>query len=410
MATTALFLASLMLAALVLPIWAYLGVLTLAAWRRRAPPADATRRLVCVVPAHNEEQGIARTVQSLLAATYPAALRRVLVVADNCTDRTADVARRAGALVLERRDDERRGKGFALEAGFALALSDQDVDGVIVVDADTIVADNLWRAVSARLAAGERAMQVTNAVRNPEAGWRPSLQAIAMAMINGVRSLGRERLGLSVGLRGTGMAFSRRTLEEVPHRVYGVVEDVEYGVRLGLAGIRVAFVPETFITSDAPVSAAAALTQRRRWEGGRLGLVRTMLPQLTRAWLRAPSRVVLDLAIDVLVPPISYPALFTLLGVGLEVAHVGVAGQLSPAAPLWALSILAALAYVLRGVAFSGTGLGGLAALGAAPAYVAWKLVVARPWRYGGAGPWVRTRRAEEEAPAARQGTGSSAP
>ncbi len=391
------------LAVAVLPVWLYLGFLTLLSWRKRPPPAPAdadTPRLVCVVPAHNEKDGIAATVKSLLAADAPADKKIVLVVADNCTDDTATLAREAGARVLERRDDVRRGKGYALEAAFAHALAlegDERVEGVIVVDADTIVAGNLWRAVGARVVAGDLAMQVENAVKNPGAGWRPRLQAIAMAMINGVRSLGRERLGLSVGLRGTGMAFSRECLERVPHEVYGVVEDVEYGVRLGMNGVRVAFAPETWIRSDAPVSAGTALSQRRRWEGGRFGLMRTLLPRVLKAAVAQRSLLLFNLACDLMVPPISYPALVVVAGLAVEGAHVFVAGGPSPAWPLWALSTLSLAAYVLRGVAFSGTGVAGLFALLTAPAYVLWKLVVARPWKRSDA--WVRTRRASEEEP-----------
>jgi cellulose synthase/poly-beta-1,6-N-acetylglucosamine synthase-like glycosyltransferase len=348
-----------------------------------------------VVPAHNEEDGIGATVRSLLSSEYPPEQRRVLVIADNCTDATAARAREAGAFVLERKDDERRGKGYALEAAFEHVLADDFAHGVIVVDADTVVAPNLWRAVSSRIAAGDRAMQVTNAVRNPGAGWRPRLQAIAMAMINGVRSLGRERLGLSVGLRGTGMAFARSTLEEVPHRVYGVVEDVEYGVRLGLAGIRVAFAAETWIRSDAPVSAQASLSQRRRWEGGRFSLMRTLLPRVLRAAVEKRSRLLFDLACDLMVPPISYPALVVVLGLFTEGAHVWLTGHPSLAWPLWAWSTFALAAYVLRGVAFSGTGLMGLVTLAFAPVYIAWKIVVARPWK--SSDRWVRTKRASEE-------------
>lgn len=388
--------ASVALAALALPVWLYLGLLTLFAWRRRPPAAELTsvRSLVCVVPAHDEQDGIAATVKSLLDAPYPADQRAVLVIADNCTDETAARARAAGASVLERKDDQRRGKGYALEAGFEQALSGPGVDGIIVVDADTVVAPNLWAAVGARIAAGAGAIQVTNAVRNPSAGWRPRLQAIAMAMINGVRSLGRERLGLSTGLRGTGMAFSRAALEQVPHRVYGVVEDVEYGVRLGLAGIRVHFAPETWIASDAPVTAQVALSQRRRWEGGRLLLMRTLMPRVLRAAVSARSPLLFDLALDLMVPPISYPALLLAAGWACEGAHLAVVG--APSVGVWplALSTLALVAYVLRGVAFSGTGLKGLAALVFAPGYVAWKLVVARPWR--ASDRWVRTGREKQ--------------
>lgn len=381
-------------AMLALPVALYLGVLTLLSWRTRPPCPGAPLRLVCVVPAHNEAEGIAATVASLHAASYPADLRRVIVVADNCDDATASCARAAGAWVVERSDPHRRGKGYALEVGFAWALEDVAVDGILVVDADTVVAPNLWQAVSAHLAAGAAAVQVANVVRNPKAGWRPALQAIGMALVNGVRSLGRERLGLSVGLRGTGMAFARSTLERVPHRVYGMVEDVEYGVRLGLAGLRVAYAAETWIASDAPVSAEAALSQRRRWEGGRAALVRTMLPRVARAALQSRSAVLADLALDLVVPPLSYPALLVATGGGLEALHTMLAGAPSSAAPLWIVSAGVLASHVLRGVVLSGAGLPGIGALLRSPTYIAWKLFVARPWRATDA--WVRTQRAGE--------------
>lgn len=391
----ALSIVSAALAVLSAPIWLYLGALTLVSWRRRPPPPPARLpRLVCVVPAHNEAAGIAPTVAGLRAAAYPDELRRILVIADNCTDDTAALARAAGAEVLERKDDTRRGKGYALEAAFQHILSSDFAEGALVVDADTEVAPNLWRSLAAHLAAGAPAVQAPYGVRNPRAGWRPRLLAVALGMINGVRSLGRERLGLSVGLRGTGMAFPRATLERFPHNAYGLVEDVEYGIRLGLAGLRVHYASDTGVLSDMPVSGKVALSQRRRWEGGRVALLRTHLTDLLRRAVGARSLVALDLAIDLLVPPISYPALLTLLGLTVEATSFLVQGQPTPWVPGHAVAAAAAAAYVLRGISVSGTGLGGFFALLGAPAYVVWKIVVARPWRR--TEQWVRT---EREAP-----------
>lgn len=349
-----------------------------------------------MVPAHNEAAGIGETVTSLLSADYPSSFRRVVVIADNCSDDTGARAHAAGAEVLVRNEPDRRGKGYALELGFRHALADDFAQGVLVVDADTVVAKNLWHAISSRIAAGAHAIQVTNAVRNPSAGWRPCLQSIAMATINGVRSLGRERWGLSTGLRGTGMAFSRTVLQRVPHAAYGVVEDVEYGVQLGFHGVRVVFASETWIASDAPVTASAALSQRRRWEGGRLALLRAIVPSLLRAAFERRSLILLDLAADLLVPPLAYPALLVLFGWSLELVHVRWSGAASPAWSAWAFSSTMLVSYVLRGLMLSGTGLRGMAALLFAPLYVGWKLCVARPWRQQSL--WVRTRRAHEHA------------
>src|SRR5207253_11170633 len=118
---------------------AYLMALALCSRRHSAPAASScTMRFDLIVPAHDEEVGIARTVQSLLAIDYPPELRRVIVVADNCTDRTADRAAAAGALVLVRDEPSRRGKGYALSTAFAHSLATQSADAVVVVDADTV--------------------------------------------------------------------------------------------------------------------------------------------------------------------------------------------------------------------------------------------------------------------------------
>src|SRR5439155_1245909 len=180
-------------ALLALPVALASGYLAfLAAVARRAlPPAPVPPRLRfdVVVPAHDEEATVAETVQSLLRLDYPSSLVRVLVVADNCSDRTAEAAARAGAGVLVRRDAARPGKGHAL-------------------------------------------------------------------------------------------AFASELLRRVPHRACSIVEDVEYGVALGLAGHRVHYAAEASVLGEMPASGAAARPQRRRWEAGRAALARRQLPKL----------------------------------------------------------------------------------------------------------------------------------
>lgn len=381
----------------------YLLLLTLLSFPKRPPtgalleaPAARSLSLVAVIPAHNEANGIAATVASLLAAEYPAGQRRVLVIADNCDDDTAARARAAGAEVLERKDELLRGKGYALGVAFDHVLADATVEGALVIDADTLVASNLWRAMSQRLSAGQGAVQAANRVRNRDVNWRTRLLAIALAMINGVRCLGREQLSLSVGLKGNGMAFSREVLLAHPHRAVGLVEDVEQAVALGLGGVRVAYAAETWIASESPVTAQSAVSQRRRWEGGRAHLIRTLLPRVLRAAIAQRSLVLADLALELLIPPLSYPAALLCLGSILEGSHYLLAGTFSFAIWLWFFGACALLAHVLRGLLLSGTGWRGLQALLLAPGYVAWKLVVARPWARQG-NTWVRTTRVSEE-------------
>lgn len=382
--------ASWLFGVVVAAIAGYLLLLTLCSARGKAMPAAARRtRFAMVVPAHDEEPSIAATVQSLLGVDYPAELRTVVVVADNCSDRTAAVARSAGARVIERQNKELRGKGYALELAFETLLGEGQVDAIVVVDADTTVSSQLLSAFDARLAAGAGACQGRYGVRNVHASWRTKLMAIALGAFHDLRSLARERLGLSCGLRGNGMAFSAATLRAHPNRAYGLVEDVEYAVHLGLVGVRVHYVHEAEVLGEMASSGKTAASQRQRWEGGRAVVMQKHLGPLLARGLRG-DRVALELGFDLLTPPLSKIVLVVAAGFVLEaVAWLCGYGPTS-AIWLWLGSALAVVLYVLRGAMLSGLGWEAFKVLLAAPGYVVWKMLrVAR----GPANTWVRTER-----------------
>ena len=368
----------------------YLVVLTLGS-RRSVPPAPRPpqTRFQVVIPAHDEEGGISATVRDLLAADYPGDLFRLLVVADNCSDGTAAAARTAGADVLVRTDAEKRGKGFALELAYAQMLEQGWAGAVVVVDADTVASANLLRAFDARLQLGAEALQAHYGVRNPGAGWRTRLMVIALSLFHGVRSLGRERLGVSCGLRGNGMCFTTGLLRRVPHDAFSLVEDLEYGIKLGEAGVAVRYVAEAEVLGEMVTSASASVSQRRRWEEGRQALRRRTWSLLIRA-LQGRSGLLADLALDLLVPPLVRVAAAVLLGLAASTALAVLAG---PTLPLGLFSACAAglLLYVARGWVVSGTGLRGLVGLAWAPIYMLWKLTTLRKQERDP--EWVRTRR-----------------
>jgi 1,2-diacylglycerol 3-beta-glucosyltransferase len=372
----------------------YLLLLTLLSADKAAPPRVEPRlRFDIIVPAHNEEAGIARTVANLSALDYPAALRRILVVADNCSDATAERAREAGATVLERVDTERRGKGFALAHAFEHSLKEGFADAVVVVDADTEVSPHLLHSFGLRLEAGAHAVQAHYGVLNPHASWRTRLMAIALALFHKVRSLGRERLGVSCGLRGNGMCFSQRVIREVPHDAFSIVEDLEYGIRLGRAGHRVHYAWEAEVLGEMVSSEKAARSQRRRWEGGRWAMTKQFGPPLLAESLRERDGVLLDLAMDLLVPPLSYVVLGA-VAVAVAAGALSVwQGQVALSAYAGAFCVGSLGLYVLRGWWVSGMGARGLVALMRAPFYVLWKvwLMVAGP--RDKKGEWVRTTR-----------------
>jgi cellulose synthase/poly-beta-1,6-N-acetylglucosamine synthase-like glycosyltransferase len=380
-----------------LPMLAASLYLLMMAILARRPPAVPDRschlRFDVLVPAHNEEAEIASTVRSLNAVDYPGPLFRVIVVADNCDDRTAARAAEAGALVLHRNDRVHRGKGYALAYGFERSLRDNFADMMVVVDADTTVTPNLLRAFTERFDAGADVVQADYGVRNARASWRTRMMTIAFAAFHGVRSLARERLGLSCGLRGNGMAFSRRVLQAVPHGAFSVVEDLEYGLQLGYAGVRVHYVHEARVLGQMVSTERASRSQRARWEGGRRALAREHLSRLfVEAWQRRDP-VLLDLAIDLLIPPLA--ELVAINAIGLALAWI--AREQNPMAIwIWAGSAVCIIGYVGRAWQLSAMGLRGLLDLTLAPAYIVWKLMLRLNARRGHRQEWIRTTREVE--------------
>jgi cellulose synthase/poly-beta-1,6-N-acetylglucosamine synthase-like glycosyltransferase len=214
---------------------------------------------------------------------------------------------------------------------------------------------------------------------------------IALAAFHGVRSSARERLRLSCGLRGNGMAFSTALLRRCPPRAYSIVEDLEYGLQLGYAGVRVAYVQEAQVWGHMAVTERSSRSQRQRWERGRHALRRSHLTTLLRsAWRRRDVRL-LDLAVDLSVPPLGELLTITLLGLMASAMAVPFGAVVAPW--LWAVSVLCLVGYVLRAVAFSGAGLAGVADLGWVPMYLVWKFGLRIIDRGRRPVEWVRTTR-----------------
>jgi cellulose synthase/poly-beta-1,6-N-acetylglucosamine synthase-like glycosyltransferase len=234
-------------------------------------------------------------------------------------------------------------------------------------------------------------MQAHHCVLNPQASWRTRLMAIAMTAIHQVRSRARERLGLSCGIRGNGWCVTHPLLIQVPYCAYSLAEDIEYGITLGLAGERVFYVDEAAVAGQMVSSERAARSQRERWEQGRWQLVRSRTWPLLQAAVGSGGRVCLDLALDLLVPPLSQVAVNIVLLIGFA----ALAGLIDATLLSWfwlGLACAASVAlYVLRGWQLSGVGWRGLVDLLRAPLFVVWKLAVLL--RARGSGVWVRTRR-----------------
>ncbi len=386
------------LALLTLPGTIELAMLTIAGIfpsRRRARSGSGITRplpTAIVVPAHDEEAGIAQCVASLLACESGAEAFTVLVVADNCSDKTADAARAAGAEVIVRCDAERRGKGYALELAFD-HLCARGFEILAVVDADTSVAPNFVREIRSAVAAGADAVQVRYVVANAHSSIRTRLAHIAWLAFNVLRLRGRAACGFSVGILGNGFALTRATIESVPYRARSLVEDLEYHLMLVRAGRRVDFVETSEVSAAAPTNARAMSSQRARWEGGRMRVARETIPVLLGEVLAGRWRL-LEPLLELALLPLS-------MHVGLLGLSLAVPWPLGRAYAAFGLGVV--LLHVLTALVVGKASARDWLALLAAPGYVAWKLalVPAIARASGKSAHWVRTERETEPAPSA---------
>lgn len=382
-------LAGAVLLAVSLPVVAELALFTLAnlllrGGRAGPPPASGSGgRIAVLIPAHDEAAHIARCVASVLACDRGAYDLDVVVIADNCRDETARIAGMAGARALERFDEDRRGKGAALD--FAISrLINEPYLGFIVVDADSVVSANLVRAVGDRFARGDRALQCVNLPLNADASRRIRLMNLALLSMNVYRPMGRELLGLSVGLFGNGFALSRDLLLAVPYSANSITEDLEYHLRLIERGYRVRFAPEASVLSDFPISREGAETQRARWEGGRLMLQRKSFAPLL-AKIASGRLALVEPFLELMSLPLSY-----------EVLVLGALALIpSPIPRAYGLAGLAlvALQTILSAAIYGKPS--DFKAFLEIPAYILWKLLkLPRIFRSSAEdAAWVRTKR-----------------
>lgn len=385
----------------ILTLWiGYLLLLTVAAWlatkKTVLPPNGPTQRFAILVPAHNEEKLLPILLANLEQLDYPRQLFTVYVVADNCTDQTAALARSSGATVYERFDQINIGKGYALQWLLARLYEDgAQFDATVILDADSIVSENFLKVMDAQLVSGARVIQAHYTVLDPHRSWVMSLRAAALALIHYLRPLGRSRLGGSVGLKGNGMVFQRAILAEHQWSA-SVTEDIEYHMSLVLGGERVAFAPDATVWAEMPGTLRGAHTQNIRWEQGRLQLALYYIPKLVRAAFTrqrqpgSPTRYLLfDSCMEHLIPPFSVVTGVTVLYWVIAAAWGSIALLL-----LATLLLLGQMLYIFAGLRLVQTPARTYLALIYAPIFILWKIwlllrIVSKVEQQG----WVRTAR-----------------
>jgi hypothetical protein len=245
---------------------------------------------------------------------------------------------------------------------------------------------------------GAKAMQAEYGVRNPTASWRTRLMALAFTLFHRLRNLARERLRTSTGLHGNGMCFAVGLLQQVPHDAFSIVEDLEYGIRLGYAGHRVHYVHDVVVRGDMVAGEQTSRSQRQRWEVGRQAIQRTHARRLLWDGLRRPDRVLFDLGMDLAVPPLSRLVVVT-FGATIACGTATLAGHPLPVAwCAWSVCTLMLAGYVFRGCLLSDGGVRVLVDLAWAPVYLLWRASLRVRRSPHQAAQWIRTTR-ERKAP-----------
>jgi cellulose synthase/poly-beta-1,6-N-acetylglucosamine synthase-like glycosyltransferase len=316
-------------------------------------PASAQPRIAAILVAHDEEQVITNSVKALVAQRYPAGRSVVFVVADRCTDRTAELARAAGARVLSRATGP-SGKSAALAFGID-AVAPEGFDAIAVFDADNLADEGFLAAIAPRLAT-ERVVQGFVDSMNPEASWVASSSALGFWAIAELSQAPRERLGLSTPLMGTGFAIDMQLARMLLTTGGGLTDDLELAARLSLLGVRVAYEANARTVDEKPVRLGTAVAQRRRWMQGRWAVAAEHGPSLLGAVLREPdfhaALRMLDVGLQLVAPSLLFTAVFTALISALALGIARVSGFGSEPFAMGSL-VAAAVYYAVPAVAIA---------------------------------------------------------
>ena len=256
-----------------------------------------------VIAAHNEEKVIGQLLDNLHVLKYPRELYDIFVVADNCKDGTAQLAREAGAIVYERFNLEQRGKGYAMEWIFAkLFRLKRQYDGIVVFDADNLVHPSFLLEMNNRLCKGEKVIQGYLDAKNPHDTWIAGTFAISFWVVNHIWHLAKYNLGLSSVLGGTGMCIATEILQEFGWGATCLTEDMEFTMKVLIKGIPTTWAHDAIVYDEKPLTFIQSWHQRKRWAQGHFDVASRYIPRLLYDGIRKRDIRILDGVLHLLQP------------------------------------------------------------------------------------------------------------
>lgn len=290
-------------------------------------------KFMAIIPAHNEEAVVGNLVESLQAQNYPRDKYDIYVIADNCTDDTAKVAKEAGAIVLKRFDDTRRTKGFALNWFLKQKIEeDADYDAFCVFDADNIVDPNFLKNMNKKLCQGEEVVQGYRDIKNPNDSWVSAGYAIFYWMMHRFYHLARYNLGLSALLNGTGFMVKFDLVKPNGWQTITLTEDIEFSLMNIIENRKVGWSTDAIVYDEQPITFMQSWSQRSRWSVGHLQCMKHYTKDLAKGVVEHKTLMNFDGLLYMFGMPIMVLTLLllvinTLLFVGNEMTTVDLIGN-----------------------------------------------------------------------------------
>ncbi len=303
--------------AVILTVLMYYYFVSSFGWRKHPEEKDynPTKRFALITAAHNEEAVITYHLESLKKLNYPKEMYDIYVIADNCTDNTAKVARQEGDVNVFQRFSKKRGKGFALEwmLNELFNMKDKQYDAVCVFDADNVISSNFLLEMNSKLKQGHKAIQGYLDTKNPNDSWVTASYATAYWSMNRMWQLARYNLGISNALGGTGMCLDFQLLKKYGWGATCLTEDLEFTMKLLLSGVKTAWAHDCKVYDEKPVYFSQTWRQRTRWLQGHWDVaLRYMIP-LIKKGIKEKKWYPIDGAIYLFQPFLIMTMLFNIL-------------------------------------------------------------------------------------------------
>lgn len=346
-----------------------------------------------IVPAHNEELLISHFCENMLQINYPPSLQKVFIIADNCTDETAEICGKYNVNVLNRFDSERKGKGFAIE--WALEQIDLNkFNAVLILDADTTVESSILNELNVMINNGSQAIQCYIKVPNRDESWFTQLIFISRTINGLLYHHPKYKLGLSSYLMGTGMCFKSSLLQEKKWTAFTLSEDWEYFAQLVEQGIKIDFALRAVVLQQESKSLQQATTQRLRWASGRFYVVRKLGLNLLFKGISQKDLVMADASLALIFPNLSLQ--INLIALALICSLLLPSSAFKAVAVVTSLGLVGSLGLLLiAGIYLCGNYWAIFKAILIAPLFLVWKMVIdilCMTGLYKGK-KWIRTER-----------------